>query len=186
MQISDNELLLQLRQGNKKAYAQLFEMYFENLVRTAEFYVQDIALAEDVAMDVFTFFIENPEKFGEIKNLKAYLYRHTKNKALNHIRHLGVRDKNQERIIEAMMFAELPDHDIQDKITEINKAIDDLAPKTKRIFAACVINGMSYKEAAEEFNISVNSVNTMIKRAYKSIRSKFDIGLALLFSLFFY
>jgi RNA polymerase sigma-70 factor (ECF subfamily) len=186
MLIQDSKLIPQLQQGKKEAYAQLFEMYFENLVRAAEFYLQDIELAEDVVMDVFAYFIENPEKFKEIENLKAYLYRLTKNRALNHIRHLGIRDKHEERIVEAMMFAELPEHDFQDKIKEVNKAIDELAPKTKEVFSACVIDGKSYKEVAEEYNISVNTVNTMIKRAYKSIRGKFDIGLALLISLLFH
>lgn len=185
MQTTELELISNLQQGKREAYAQLFEMYFENLVRAAEFYLQDIEMAEDVVMDVFAYFIENPEKFKEIENLKAYLYRLTKNRALNHIRHLGIRDKHQERIVEAMMFAELPEHDFQEKLREVNKAIDELAPKTKEVFAACVIDGKSYKEAAEEFNITVNTVNTMIKRAYKSIRGKFDIGMTLLISIFF-
>ena len=186
MQESEKEYISRLSKGDKTAFSQLFEIYFEKLVKAAEFFLQDIELAEDVVMDVFTVFIEKPEKFKGVDNLSAYLFCMTKNNALNQIRHLGIRDKHQKRIIEAMMFATLPENDFQEKLSKVNKAIDELAPKTKKIFVACVIDGKSYKEAATEFNISTNTVNTMIKRAYKQIRSNFDIGLTLLINLLFF
>lgn len=187
MQKPEKEHISLLQKGNKVAFSQLFEMYFEKLVKTADFILQDLELAEDVVMDVFTLFIENPEKFKGVENLNAYLFRLTKNKALNKIRHLGIRDKHQERIVEALLFAEIPEQDdFQEKLLKVNEVISELSPKTKNIFSSCVIDGKTYKEAAVEFDISVNTVNTLIKRAYKTIRSKFDVGLALLINLIFF
>lgn len=187
MQETEKEHISLLQRGDQTAFTQLFELYFEKLVKTAEFFLQDVELAEDLVMDVFTFFIENPEKFKGVENLNAYLFRLTKNRALNKIRHLGVRDKHQERIVEALLFAEIPDqNDFQEKLIKVNGIINELAPKTKDVFSSCVIDGKTYKEAAAEFDISVNTVNTLIKRAYKIIRSKFDIGLTLLINLLFF
>ncbi len=187
MQETEKEHISLLQRGDKAAFTQLFELYFEKLVKAAEFFLQDVELAEDLVMDVFTFFIENPEKFKGVENLNAYLFRLTKNRALNKIRHLGVRDKHQERIVEALLFAEIPDqNDFQEKLTKVNEVINELAPRTKEVFSSCVVNGKTYKEVAAEFDISVNTVNTLIKRAYKTIRSKCDVGLALLIDLLFF
>ncbi len=184
---TDKEYISLLQKGDKAAFSHLFELYFDKLVKAAEFFLQDTELAEDVVMDVFTFFIENPKKFKGVENLNAYLFRLTKNRALNRIRHLGIRDKHQERIVEAILFAEIPDqNDFQEKLIKVNAVINELAPRTKDVFSSCVIDGKTYKEVAVEFDISVNTVNTLIKRAYKTIRSKFDVGFALLINLLFF
>ena len=51
-----------------------------------------------------------------------------------------------------------------------------LPAKCREIFILGCVDGMSYKEIAEQLGISVNTVKTQMKVAYKKIKSEFEEG----------
>lgn len=51
--------------------------------------------------------------------------------------------------------------------------MDSLPPKCKEIFILGCVEGLSYKEVAEQLGVSVNTVKTQVKVAYKKIKSEF-------------
>ena len=55
--------------------------------------------------------------------------------------------------------------------------------QTRLIFIACVVEGKKYREVADECGISVNTVNTYVKRAYKYLRRR--MGLSVILFLYF-
>ncbi|WP_430815264.1 RNA polymerase sigma-70 factor [Carboxylicivirga sp. RSCT41] len=186
MKSNDSILLNQLKKGNSNAFAQLFDLYFEKLVRVAEYHLQDTETAKDIVMDVFTSFIEQPQRFNEVKSVYTYLGKIVQNKSLNRLRNLGVVDNHKDRVMEAMLLAEQDDEPnelFSQKVKQVHALIDKLSPKSKLVFTRCVIYGEKYKDVAEELDVSINTVGTLIKRAYKAIRTELGVNITIIIHL---
>lgn len=187
MKQNDQILVDRLIKGNSAAFAQLFDLYFEKLVRVSEYYVCDIEVAKDVVMDVITSFIEKPERFKGVDNIYSYLNKIVRNKSLNKIRDLRIIDSHRDRVMESALVANLPDtyEDLFSvRLKKIYEAVDELPPKTKLIFTRCVIDGETYKQVSQELDITVNTIGTIIKRAYKTIRTQLGDAIFVILYIF--
>lgn len=173
---SQQEIVEALRKRDSKVYRFLFEEYFERMVLFAEYFLLDGKEAEDVVQELFLK-LWNSSDVPEITvSLKAYLFMQIKNTCLNRIKHLNVEDKHKKLLAEAQLYAEIPDVELDEELVrKVYAAVDELPEQTKAVFRLCVIEGKKYKEVAEELNISVNTVNTQMKRAYKYLRNRLNL-----------
>lgn len=178
---SAEEIVAGLRRKDEKIFRYLFETYFKLMVHFAEYILADRAKAENIAQDCFLHLWEK-EEFPEIADIKAYLLGQVKNACLNEIKHLQMEDKHKKWIAEAYMYAELPEVEYDERlVAKVWRAVDELPEQTRAVFVACVVDGKKYREAAEEFGISIYTVNTYIKRAYKTLRDNLGTSLLLFF-----
>jgi RNA polymerase sigma-70 factor (ECF subfamily) len=69
-------------------------------------------------------------------------------------------------------------------INKIKLAIGNLPPQGRIVFEMYFIQNYSYKEVAEELDVSVNTVKTHISKSIKKLREQFSEEI-LLFLLFF-
>ena len=74
------------------------------------------------------------------------------------------------------MLQEEAEEELVDNFEELygrlQDIIDTLPPKCKEIFILGCVEGYSYKEVATQLAVSVNTVKTQIKVAYKKIKSE--------------
>ena len=154
-------------------FKQLFESYFKKMTLFAEYFLLDRGEAEDIVQEVFIDLWNNAPTLPEVSNLKSYLFTQVRNRSLNRLKHLHVEDNYKQWLLEAQAYAEIPEVEIdQDMLKKVYDVIEELPDQSKIIFKRCVLDGKKYKEVAEEMNISVNTVNTQMSRAYKFIRSR--------------
>ncbi len=64
--------------GNNQALSEVYEPYFQPLVFVAIKYVKDIEVAQDITSELFVKLLETDsqirkEKWGEVKDVKAFL-----------------------------------------------------------------------------------------------------------------
>lgn len=162
-------------------FRSLFQDYFGQLVGFAEYILADREEAENVVQECFIRLWERGTH-SDIFDMRSYLFRQVKNACLNVVKHLQVEDRHNKWIAEAYMYSELPDGEYDDGLVEkVWQAVDELPEQTRAVFVACVVDGKKYREVAEEYAISVNTVNTYVKRAYKFLRER--LGVQLLFFL---
>ena len=94
--------------------------------------------------------------------------------------------KQQYQQTQSVSEAKDPDflHEItyQETLRILHQAIDTLPPQTRKIILLG-LNGKNNNEIAEALNISVNTVKTQMKIAYKTLRQLKDPMLFLLFLL---
>lgn len=181
----DMENVLQaIRKREERIFKQLFESYFKKMTLFAEYFLLDRDEAEDIAQEVFVDLWNNASTFPEVSNLKSYLFTQVRNRSLNRLKHLHVEDNYRQWLLEAQAYAEIPDVEIdQEILKKVYSVIEELPNQSKTIFKRCVLDGKKYKEVAEEMNISVNTVNTQMKRAYKFIRSRLGASFLILLSV---
>ena len=112
-------------------FEKLFNTYYSGLVVYASRFSKDTAVAEDIVSDVFASVWENRSVLY-LENTKSYLFSAVRNRSLNYLEQLKVRDDYQE---EAMRKGEATgsltwEYYVEGELREaIDKAIDTLPQK---------------------------------------------------------
>ncbi len=158
------------------AFEQIFRKYYSSLCEYCYGITGVKDISEDIVQDVFVYFWNKKSKIIIDTSVKSYLYSSVRNGALNYIKKLAVERKHNPQIIE--FIDELQHHDYVDEelreIEKIKKVIEELPEQCRKVFLMSCIDGLKYKEIAEDLDISVNTVKTHISKAYRSIREKVD------------
>ncbi len=177
----DHIFLQKLAEKHMAAYQYLYEQYYRILTLYAMKFVDDQSVAEDMVQDLFINIWEQGNTFINISAFKSYLYNSIRNSALNHIKHLSVKEKYAKNIKgkDSGVF----DLDLEIEQQEIYKLVyqlvESLPDKCREVFELH-LQGKKNSEIAEVLKISVETVKTHKKRAIKKIKSKVDPRLFML------
>ena len=148
-----------------------FKTNYKELCLISFFYIKDIKEAEDIVQDVFVKIIEKQNEH-QIKDLNSYLKIAVRNASLKRISF----NKQLQSIDEdAIYFNEIDSEEENElalkKKIQLFKQIDLLPTQCKKVFLLCVLEDLKYKEAATALGISVNTVKTQMKKAFKTLRA---------------
>src|SRR6266516_5130210 len=84
------EWLERLRTGDEEAFESLFRAYVEPLCAFAYSYVESEPAAQEIVQDLFARLWERRDSLEVPRNVQAYLYGATRNRAINHLRNRRV------------------------------------------------------------------------------------------------
>lgn len=166
------ELTARTWQNDIRAFRALFEEHYAYLVRTGVYYVNDVAIAEDLVQEVFTVLWEKRERLHGVEHVKGYLQNAVKNRCLNYIQHVQVVDSYQKQY----MLQELTEGEecaADDTIQEVRRLLAQLPEKRRVVIELSVMESKSYQEIADILGISVNTVKDHIKKAYAFLRKEY-------------
>ena len=97
------------------------------------------------------------------------------------------RKSKHEIVTESNQFPDLPD-DITinnyDFYAELYSAINKIPEQRRKILELAAFESLTYKEIAEQLNISVNTVKTQMGRAYQFLKEELDPHNFLILHLF--
>ena len=164
----DNFLVTQIQNNDTKAFKQFFEGFYPSVCIFAQKYLKDAVLAEDLAQEAFIEFWKIKENFTDIKAIKGFIYTVTKNRCLNNIKLRSIREN-------LLQIANTSDEYFYELILEeetysiIHKAVDRLAPQSRKIVWLSM-EGNKNQEIADQLKVSLNTVKTLKKNAYKELR----------------
>ncbi|KEO74231.1 RNA polymerase sigma factor [Anditalea andensis] len=170
---SEKQLVEQLKQSNTDAYGRLYHLYVQRLYGFVLRMAKSPELAEDIVQDIFIKLWENRDQLDPDKCIKAYMFTMAKNQLLNFIK----RKAHESRIIDEIL-AHVPrgckstdnlvlENEIQQLLDE---ALSSLPPQRKLIFELCRIQGLTYKQAADQLGLSDSTVNSQMVKAIRSIK----------------
>ena len=172
--MDDRELLARLARGDEAAYDAIFRAWYAPLVRATQAIVRDDAVAEELVQDAMLELWRRREQLDAEGSPQAYLFRATRNRALNHLRHLAVQRRSAAALEldesrEASAPAELVARELEDAVRE---AIAALPPRCREVFELSRGRGLRYAEIAETLGIGVKAVEANMGRALKSLRTQ--------------
>lgn len=136
-------------------------------------FVSDKDQAEDIVQDVFVKFWDKYDSFSEIEHIKSYLFKATKNKAIEYIRSNNRRSDLHEDVSvinDILNPKEVEKIDELIRIEKIKNAIELLPAKCKEIFKLSKLNGYTYQEIADIRSISKKTVENQMLIAVKKIK----------------
>ena len=171
------ELIEKIKNGDKPAFKEIFEMYYDSLARFAYRHVQSRTLAEEVVQDVFLWIWENRERWQVNRSLKTYLFKAVRNKAIDYWRKQQTRhsylDQYSTENEKNPSFIDLPDNANGDEfLNAARDAIEELPERRRMVYKLSRLEGLTYKEIAEVMEISPKTVETQMSRALDFLRKE--------------
>jgi len=173
-----------LKTGKKEIFDEIFRTYYGELVVYCLRFVADQDMAEDIVQDMFVKLWLRHDDLNIQSSLQAYLYRATKNHALNHLNQLKIQDKYKEYIgFLTLNGTESPLEKLQESDLElkIKHAVLSLPEKRREVFELSRHEGLKNKQIAERLNISVKTVENQMTKALEQLRNFLKDYLPVLF-----
>lgn len=175
--LDETEIIEYLKQGDERCMRMVFEAYYQPLCVYALRYPIGFEDAEDIVQELLISFWEHKRKTDFSGSICAYLLGATQKACLNYLRASGryiLEDigNYSERL--GQEFIQLNDEEAVARREKLQGALDRLPEKAREVFMAIVLEGLQYKEVAEKFGISVNTVKTQYARALKLLRDHLD------------
>lgn len=169
---SDEELMNELSSGNRFAFEQLYERYFNKLVFFANGHIKDQLKAEDIVQEVFIKIIENPILFNNKYSFSTWIYTMVLNKCKNYFRD----NANQQQLLQNQNFANTieinlkRDYDLLNH--EISKCLIHMSEKDKRIYELRFQEEMSLNEISKLTELPLGTVKSSLHYILKKLANK--------------
>lgn len=156
-----------------KNFEQLYKQYYEPLFRFAFAFLGDEEACHDVVNDLFTDLWEKRPSVQHDK-LEHYLYQSVRNRCLNRIaKEKAHREQNQDYLQE-MAYTLQPER-LPDEWNSIQRYIkEELTTRDQEVLGLCYDQGLTYKQAAEQLQTTVNTINKHIKQSLRKLRERFN------------
>jgi len=167
-------LLTLAQEGETDAFQELYTRYWERLFIHAMAMTSSEDAAKDIVQEVFVELWDNRQKLIIKSSLKAYLYRIVKNKVFNVYARHQVHEKYLISLTGFERQENNADHLLRENLVQsaVEKEIAALPHKMRRIFEMSRSEHMSYKEIAEELQISDKTVKKQVSNALKILKSR--------------
>ena len=162
---TDDQLV---RKDQETLLAELYRSESPKLVRILSRRTRSSDDAEDIVQDVFLRFARLPKTWPPLDRPQAYLRRIAtnllKDKAKSDFRHsAALHVVSDEEVLPGLDQHRLLES--RDMLRRLDAAMMRLRPKTREIFMAHRLDGMTYAEIAERTGLSVKGVEKQMSKA---------------------
>ncbi|MEB0280700.1 RNA polymerase sigma-70 factor [Mucilaginibacter sp. 10B2] len=176
---SDNELVQLLKQSDHSAYNELYHRYFYLTYTHTYKKLRDEEQAKDIVQEVFVALWFNREYKLPDTNLAGYLFTAVRNKIFDLFAHEQVKTKHLDSLkdYERTHQSVPTDYLIREKDMNayIEKSIQALPLKMKQIFEMSRKEHLTYKEIAEQLDVTENNVSKQVNNALRILRTRLGL-----------
>jgi RNA polymerase sigma-70 factor (ECF subfamily) len=176
----DAQLMLRVRQGDSTSFALLLEKHRAAVVHFLYRMVQNQAVAEELAQEVFLRVYRSRQSYEPTAKFTTWLFRIANHLGLNWIRD-AKHERTQASLDEQLsqgVARQVPDRrptSEQDllheaRLTEVRRAIEMLPGKQRSAVLMHKYQEMEYSRIAEVLDCSESAVKSLLFRAYESLR----------------
>lgn len=176
----------------EKIIKEIYDEHYLELYLFLSRYTRIIQDIEDVIQNVFLKLLTSAEALYSIKNMRSYIFLMGKNLMLNLLRDRN-RIKEKEIPLEwitsegqtsgghnslhnEILKGGCTENELEELMTEVNKAIQNLPPQCREIFLMAKREGKKYKEISEILSISTKTVENQMGIAFRRIRESVNSG----------
>jgi len=178
----DAELMLRVKEGDGASFGVLLEKHRSSVVHFLYRMVQNQAVAEELAQEVFLRVYRSRSTYEPTAKFTTWLFRIATHLALNALRD-GKNDRLQEHLDDDS--SEMPARQISDnrpsvedymvyqaRLSEIRRAVATLPDKQRAAVLMHKYEEMEYSQIAKVLNCSESAVKSLLFRAYESLRAR--------------
>ena len=155
-----------------KEFKAFFETFFIPVYTLMQRYTGERELSRDFTQEAFVRVFEHWGEFETEENVKAFLYTVARRIYLDHCKHQKIENQYQNRVNEE----DPEEYDFLKEVTQqevsriLYDAIDKLPSQTRSIILLN-LKGFNNTEVAERLGVSVNTIKSLKKSAYVTLRT---------------
>lgn len=188
--IDDNELIVQINDGDANAFRKLVEKHQDRVINTCFGFVKNNEDAEDVAQEVFLEVHQSIAGFRKDAKLSTWIYRIAANKSLDHIRKkkrkkrfaqiVFLDDSSDDNEVFEVPALDDPQKELEDSERKriLDYAVNKLPKNQKIAITLSKFQKYSNKEIADVLDTSISAVEALIHRAkgnlHKQLQNYFE------------
>ena len=177
--LPDHELVGLLKAGEHAAFVEIYERYWTVLYLHARKILRNEAEAEDVVQEIFSSLWLKRENIFLKSTLSSYLYSSVRYKIFNQIEHKKVISDYLKSLQQFIREGELVTDELyreKELADLIEKEIQALPSKMKQIFELSRKQYLSYKEIAEQLEISEHTVKSQVSNALRILKLRLGVS----------
>jgi len=172
-------IIIDARKGKRHAQNLLIEFLWSQVYNYVFFKIKNEEEAEDITIETFTKVLSKLKLYNDDFDFKTWVISIAHNTMIDHIRkspelNLSIDEDNNKLQIKGVEKSPEDYLILQQDNDEILKAIDLLPIKYKRIIELRFLEDKTYKEIAEELNLSLPNVKVRVLRARQLLADFFD------------
>jgi RNA polymerase sigma factor (sigma-70 family) len=179
--LNQQELIVQLQQGDGQAFKKLVDEWQDMVYNTALGIVQNADDADDITQDVFIQVYQSVSSFKGESKFSTWLYRIVITKSLDHLK----KKKRKKRFgFMQSLFGNNSDEEIhpeefnhpgvlmenKERAAELFKALQQLPDKQRIAFTLHRLEAQRHQDIAAVMELSVTAVESLIARAKGNLR----------------
>ncbi|WP_232758565.1 RNA polymerase sigma factor [Flavobacterium sp. ALD4] len=182
-QLIEVALISRLKEGNEKAYNELYQLYYSDLCNYASNLCGNDDLAEDIVQHTMIKIWKKGLDLNVNTSLKGYLLKSIYNHFIDIQRKTKKETNKLERLKQEGLldFVEFSIEEIENTYRRIDLEIENLPKQCREVFLLGKKEGLKYKEIAIKLNISVKTVERHMSIALKKLRKKLNYSSAFLY-----
>ncbi|OYX79694.1 MAG: RNA polymerase subunit sigma-24 [Flavobacteriales bacterium 32-34-25] len=176
--LDDNELWIELKAGDEKAFSKLFKRYYNYLVQYGNSFSPFSEKIQDCVQDVFTDIWVYRNSLSDTVVVKAYLLSSVRKRIVR----LQERDRvfNKSKSVDAIAFLFdfsveqqlISDELTEGKVKQLNKVLNVLPARQKEALYLRYHHSLGVDEIATILNVNYQSANNLLHRALVNIRKE--------------
>jgi RNA polymerase sigma-70 factor, ECF subfamily len=178
----DAELMLRVKEGDGASFGVLLDKHRSSVVHFLYRMVQNHAVAEELAQDVFLRVYRSRSTYEPTAKFTTWLFRIATHLALN-----ALRDGKNERLQEHLDddSSDMPVRQVSDhrpsieqsmvhraRLDEVRRAIKTLPEKQRAAVLMHKYEEMEYSQIAAVLSCSESAVKSLLFRAYETLRAR--------------
>jgi RNA polymerase sigma-70 factor (ECF subfamily) len=178
----DAQLMLRVRAGDDTSFGLLLERHRGPVVHFLYRMVQNQAVSEELAQEVFLRVYRSREKYEPTAKFTTWLFRIATHVALNSIRD-GKKEKGHQSLDEETpdgMERQVADRQLtveqemvhEAKLREVRQAIEALPAKQRAAVLMHKYEGLDYAQIARVLSCSESAIKSLLFRAYEALRDQ--------------
>ena len=175
MEFADEILIAGIKRNDYSSYNQLFLRYYSRLCAFVFGITQSSSASEDVVQELFIRLWINRAKLEINENISGYLYRSSKNAALNHLRS----EKSRQKSVQNMPVQESQtDDNLMEQVefsVALYQCIEQLPERSREVFKMSRIDGFKQQEISEQLGISVKTIKNQIWKSLQYLKSCLEL-----------
>ena len=155
-----------------KEFKAFFETFFIPVYTLMQRYTGERELSRDFTQEAFVRVFEHWGEFETEENAKAFLYTVARRIYLDHCKHQKIENQYQNRVNEE----NTEEYDFLKEVTQqevsriLYDAVDKLPSQTRSLILLN-LKGFNNTEVAERLGVSVNTIKSLKKSAYVTLRT---------------
>jgi RNA polymerase sigma factor (sigma-70 family) len=175
--LSEEELVLALRNREKIAIEALYDMYSSSLYGVISRIVIDTATAEDVLQDTFLKIWNSFASYSAEKGrLFTWMVNIARNLSIDKVRSKDFKNQNKNQELEnnVTFIDEQRNTVYKPELLGIKDLVETLKPEQKSILDLVYFKGYTHVEAADELGVPLGTIKTRLRMAIVQLRKHFN------------